>query len=108
MGRWHVGWIAALAALSLSTQAAARQCNIELLPSIPVTMNGLRGMLWTRINGRKARFIIDTGAFWSMLSPAGGATVISATAGQSHNTGTRSLRRQGSARQGVTSGPHSV
>jgi tetratricopeptide (TPR) repeat protein len=62
-------WIAALALL-VGLPAGAHECNIQLLPSIPVTMKGLRPMITTRINGRKARFIIDTGAFWSMLSPA--------------------------------------
>ena len=67
--RRPLGWIPALALL-LGLPAGAHECNIQLLPSIPVTMKGLRPMITTRINGRKARFIIDTGAFWSMLSPA--------------------------------------
>lgn len=70
MTRHHrLSWIAALAWL-IGLPAVASQCNIQLLPSVPVTMQGLRPMVSTRINGRKARFIIDTGAFWSMLSPA--------------------------------------
>ncbi len=65
----HLRWAAALILLA-AMPAMASQCNIQLLPSVPVTMQGLRPMVSTRINGRKARFIIDTGAFWSMLSPA--------------------------------------
>ena len=63
------GWIATLSLLALSP-AAAGQCRIERFPAIPVTMKGLRPMVSARINGTKARFIVDTGAFWSMLSPA--------------------------------------
>lgn len=50
--------------------AAAAQCRIELYPPIAVTMKGLRPMVWARINGVRARFFVDTGAFWSLLSPA--------------------------------------
>lgn len=69
MSHHHLRWVAALILLA-AMPATASQCNIQLLPSIPVTMKGLRPMVSTRINGHKARFIIDTGAFWSMLSPA--------------------------------------
>lgn len=65
----HLGWIVVLA-MAWSAPAARGQCRIERLPAIPVTMRGLRPMVWAKINGVRARFIIDTGAFWSMLSPA--------------------------------------
>lgn len=65
----RLGWVAALAVLGC-VPAAAGQCRIERFPAISVTMKGLRPMVWARINGVRARFFIDTGAFWSMLSPA--------------------------------------
>ncbi len=49
--------------------ASAGACRIEVSPPVHVTVKDLRAMVWARINGRKARFLIDTGAFWSMLSP---------------------------------------
>ena len=58
-----------LAVLARSPGAAA-QCRIQRYPAIPITMKGLRPMVWTKINGVNARFFIDSGAFWSMLSPA--------------------------------------
>ncbi|MGC8517380.1 MAG: aspartyl protease family protein [Steroidobacteraceae bacterium] len=58
----------ALAALGIGS-AAAGGCRIELLPAVPVTFRDLRPMVSAKINGRTARFIIDTGAFWSMLTP---------------------------------------
>lgn len=71
----RLGCIAGLAlALALAllgcAPAAAGQCRIERFPAIAVTMKGLRPMVWAGINGHRARFFIDTGAFWSMLSPA--------------------------------------
>ncbi len=49
--------------------ASAGTCHIERLPAVPVTVKDLRAMVSTRINGRKARFIIDTGSFWGLISP---------------------------------------
>ena len=63
------GWACGLvfAALGIGS-AAAGGCQIERLPAVAVTVKDLRPMVSTEINGRKARFIIDTGAFWSMLT----------------------------------------
>ncbi len=63
------GWACglALAALGIGS-AAAGGCQIQRLPAVAVTVKDLRPMVSTEINGRKARFIIDTGAFWSMLT----------------------------------------
>ena len=64
------GWAFALALAALGMgSAAAGGCRIERLPAVPVTFRDLRPMVSAEINGRKARFIIDTGAFWSMLTP---------------------------------------
>ena len=66
-GKW--GAIAALAALWL-TPALATQCQIERSHAIAVTVKDMQPLVWARINGKPARFIVDTGAFWSMISPA--------------------------------------
>ena len=66
------GWIPVLAALSFSTASAAA-CKLLETPPIPVTLQGLRPTIVARINGVKARCIVDTGAFYSLLSPAAAA-----------------------------------
>jgi tetratricopeptide (TPR) repeat protein len=45
-------------------------CKVVRLVSVPITMNGLRPTLEAQINGSPALFTLDSGAFWSMLSPA--------------------------------------
>lgn len=66
------GWIPVLVVLSFST-ATAGGCKLLETPPIPVTLQGLRPTVVARINGVKARFIVDTGAFYSLLSPAAAA-----------------------------------
>lgn len=69
----HVSGLALSAMLCLGTAMAAGRCIIQATPPISVTMRGLRPTIVTEINGIKARFIIDTGAFYSALSPAAAA-----------------------------------
>lgn len=73
MRKRHLGWIPVMAVLSLSTATAATRCKVLETRPIPVTMQGLRPTTVTKINGVKARFILDTGAFYSSLSPAAAA-----------------------------------
>ena len=63
----HLGYIAALAAFSLSTAAAAPACQLQQLGLLPVDMQGLRPIVSTKINGVEARFILDTGSFYSIM-----------------------------------------
>jgi tetratricopeptide (TPR) repeat protein/predicted aspartyl protease len=49
---------------------AAAGCKLNRLASLPVTMDGLRPTVEAQINGSPALFTLDSGAFWSMLSPA--------------------------------------
>lgn len=60
------GWMAALATLSLSTVASAG-CQLAPLGELPVDMHGSSPLVWTKINGVKARFTLDTGSFYSMI-----------------------------------------
>ena len=61
----------ALLAIALGVTAAhAEPCQIARFPDIPVTMSGLRPMVRTQINGQDAWLIADSGAFFSMLTPA--------------------------------------
>ena len=49
---------------------AAGDCKLNRLAALPVTMAGLRPTVEAQINGTPALFRLDSGAFWSSLSPA--------------------------------------
>ena len=64
----HVAYSAALAAaLSLSTATAAANCQLQQIGAMPVDMQGLRPVVATKINGVAARFMLDSGAFYSTI-----------------------------------------
>jgi tetratricopeptide (TPR) repeat protein/predicted aspartyl protease len=63
----HLAGIAALAAFSLSSAAAGR-CQLQQFGVLPVDMQGTRPLVSTTINGVKARFLLDSGAFYSTMS----------------------------------------
>lgn len=63
-----LGCIAALAAFSLSARVATAHCQLQQIGTLPVDMQGLRAVVVTKINGLKARFILDSGAFYSVIS----------------------------------------
>ncbi|MEJ1963184.1 MAG: aspartyl protease family protein [Gammaproteobacteria bacterium] len=53
--------------------ATTAGCKIGIVAELPVTMNGLRPMVTAKINGEDARFIADSGAFFSLIAPASAA-----------------------------------
>lgn len=59
-----------VAALPGSAQAA---CSIDKFLDMPVTMAGLRPMVPAQINGHDVKFIADSGAFYSSISPGSAA-----------------------------------
>jgi tetratricopeptide (TPR) repeat protein/predicted aspartyl protease len=61
--------VAALAMAAFPAPAAAA-CSIGRMAELPVTMEGMGPMVDARINGTPVRFIADSGAFWSVISPA--------------------------------------
>jgi tetratricopeptide (TPR) repeat protein/predicted aspartyl protease len=66
--------LAAFALFPVSGFAAqAEVCKIGRIAELPVTMNGLRPMVDAKIDGKDARFIADSGAFYSLISPAAAA-----------------------------------
>lgn len=65
--RLLIGSLAGLAAAGLASQATA-DCRFERIAEVPVTMNGLRPTVATKINGHDTTFMIDTGAFFSMVA----------------------------------------
>jgi clan AA aspartic protease (TIGR02281 family) len=65
-----------LAALALSLIAAGAQaetsaparCTVQQIVDLPVTMQGLRPIVPAKINGHDVRLLVDTGAFYSMIT----------------------------------------
>src|SRR5580704_13399180 len=70
----RAGWVAllVLALSGLPTRLSAA-CKIGRLAELPVTMTGLRPLVSARINGADALFLADSGAFFSMITPAAAA-----------------------------------
>ena len=69
--RW---WLVFLALFSLcSANPAMAGCTLGRLAELPVTMNGLQPTVPAKINGTDVRFIADSGAFFSVISPASAA-----------------------------------
>ncbi|CAN7443335.1 retroviral-like aspartic protease family protein [Phenylobacterium sp. LjRoot219] len=62
-----------LAATALPSVAAAKAppkgCTLARLAELHVTMNGASPIIEGTINGQPARFIVDTGAFFSLVTP---------------------------------------
>lgn len=57
--------------LSLLAPVAVRaECRLEGFAAIPVTMIGMRPTVHVTLDGHDALFLVDTGAFASVLSPA--------------------------------------
>jgi len=63
----HLVCLATLAVFSLSTAIAAANCQLQQLGSLPIDMHGLHPLVSTKINGVDARFLLDTGAFYSTI-----------------------------------------
>jgi tetratricopeptide (TPR) repeat protein/predicted aspartyl protease len=57
-------------AVLASTITHAEPCQIVRAPDIPVTMSGLQPLVRAQINGQDALLLVDSGAFFSMLTPA--------------------------------------
>jgi tetratricopeptide (TPR) repeat protein/predicted aspartyl protease len=56
-----------------SGMAIGAGCKIAKIAELPVTMVNMHPMVTAQINGADAQFIADSGAFYSMLSPAAAA-----------------------------------
>ena len=50
--------------------AAATKCKILKFAELPIMMSGEKPIVTAQINGADARFVLDTGAFYSMISSA--------------------------------------
>ncbi|HEY5070801.1 MAG TPA: aspartyl protease family protein [Caulobacteraceae bacterium] len=63
----------ALVAAFLWSGPALAACVLGKIAELPVTMDGLRPMVAAKINDADALFIADSGAYFSVLSPASAA-----------------------------------
>ena len=71
---WAAGKISITLAPALWTgMAIGAGCKIAKIAELPVTMIDMHPMVKAQINGVDAMFIADSGAFYSMLSPASAA-----------------------------------
>jgi tetratricopeptide (TPR) repeat protein/predicted aspartyl protease len=72
--RTLLAFITALAATALPFSATAQtKCSIGKIIEFPVTMEGLRPIVPATINGHEVRFVADSGAFYSFISPGSAA-----------------------------------
>ena len=51
--------------------ASAAGCRIERYPKIPVTLKDMQSLIHVKLNGQPALLAVDSGAFFSVLSPEG-------------------------------------
>jgi tetratricopeptide (TPR) repeat protein/predicted aspartyl protease len=56
--------------LGAPSAVAAAKCKITKVVELPITMNSLRPTIDVKINNRDAKFVLDSGAFYSMISSA--------------------------------------
>lgn len=66
----HLLAVAVLASTSLPSFGA---CSLGKMAELPVTMQGRRALIAAKFNGADAKLIVDSGSFYSSLSPAAAA-----------------------------------
>jgi tetratricopeptide (TPR) repeat protein/predicted aspartyl protease len=66
----HFAAIALGAALLVPRVQAAEGCKLGRVAEIPVTMAATRPLITAKINNQEARFVLDSGMFYSMISVA--------------------------------------
>lgn len=69
MGKRTVLAMAAGLGAAMSGLAAFADCRIETIAELPVTMSDLRPHVEAKINGTTVKFLADSGAFYSVISP---------------------------------------
>lgn len=62
------GWRLTAACLMAGAAPAAAACKLGLVATMPVTMNGLRPVTIAQVNGIDTPFLVDSGAYYSILS----------------------------------------
>jgi len=71
LGKVKLGSLSAALAAAFAMGAAghaAAACQLGKLAELPVTMAGLRPMVTVKINGQEAKFLVDSGMFYSLIT----------------------------------------
>ena len=66
---------AAFSCLALMSPERARACTLGRLAELPLTLDGASPLVTAQVNGRDAAFLVDSGAFYSLLTPRGAAAL---------------------------------
>jgi tetratricopeptide (TPR) repeat protein/predicted aspartyl protease len=66
VGPAALAWVVTLL-FAAAAHAAEKKCQLTAIASLPVTMSGTRPLISGTINGQPARFLADSGAFFSVL-----------------------------------------
>jgi tetratricopeptide (TPR) repeat protein/predicted aspartyl protease len=66
----HFAAIALSSALLISRVQAAGGCTLGRVAELPIAMAGYRPLITAKINDNEARFVLDSGAFFSLMSAA--------------------------------------
>lgn len=53
-----------------SVAVTAAECKLKGLAQLPVTMRGMKPVIAAKINGSDVKFLVDSGAFYSIISTA--------------------------------------
>src|SRR5450432_1026959 len=56
--------------VTISCAIAQGKCELNQVAELPITMTGLRPLITAQVNGRDARFLLDSGSFYSLMSTA--------------------------------------
>ena len=70
LGHGSLALLLLLGVAATASGAPGGACTLAKRAELPVTMIGLRPMVHASINGTDALFLADSGAFYSLLSPA--------------------------------------
>src|ERR1700760_3130940 len=66
-----MAFVATVTSLVVSAATAAEsKCNLNREAEVPIYMSGLRPLMTAQINGKSAKFLLDSGAWYSMMSTA--------------------------------------
>jgi tetratricopeptide (TPR) repeat protein len=66
----HFGAMTIGSVLPAAQVLAAEGCTLGRVAEIPITMAGTRPLISAKINNQEARFVLDSGAFYSLISTA--------------------------------------
>ncbi|MHB8475598.1 MAG: aspartyl protease family protein [Steroidobacteraceae bacterium] len=69
-GRFRRAFACWALSLAICPPLASAKCRLTKVIELPITMSGMRPTFTAKINGADARFALDSGAFYSIISSA--------------------------------------